>query len=356
MSNIQKYKNFINEFNMATTDIDHAIVEWLDKNEDKYLKIQNFTTEHINEIIDKIMIEYQIPKYQRRYVTRSVKRQMGFNDICKVVESNDAINIPSTYNNLFYTKSGFLKMLRQVTNFYYDEFGIEFLGSGAEGNAFEIKSKDETKVLKICNSSNEAYSIEKVRKYNFPELVDYYDVREIVDKSGVYPKNYAILMESVKPLSDLEKTVWSFLRGYFFDLRSFNSSTMFSNFLVVYGDNIDYNTFKKEHTIAKLNSLYSKYRENRKLRNYGFGIHQIYWIYDNIDHDLMVSDAAYETMLKYYKTFCNLVYNAVKYKLILRDFHTDNCGKDEHGNLKFFDVLYTRKESKLKLKAIEISI
>ena len=165
MSNIQKYKNFINEFNMATTDIDHAIVEWLDKNEDKYLKIQNFTTEHINEIIDKIMIEYQIPKYQRRYVTRSVKRQMGFNDICKVVESNDAINIPSTYNNLFYTKSGFLKMLRQVTNFYYDEFGIEFLGSGAEGNAFEIKSKDETKVLKICNSSNEAYSIEKVRKF-----------------------------------------------------------------------------------------------------------------------------------------------------------------------------------------------
>lgn len=63
MSNIQKYKNFINELNMSTTDIDYAIIEWLEKNEDKYLKIPKITTEHIDEIIDKIMIEYKIQKY-----------------------------------------------------------------------------------------------------------------------------------------------------------------------------------------------------------------------------------------------------------------------------------------------------
>ena len=52
--------------------------------------------------------------------------------------------------------------------------------------------------------------------------VDYYDVRKIVDTSKVYPNLYSILMESVEPLSDIEKSVWSFLRGYFFELRMFN--------------------------------------------------------------------------------------------------------------------------------------
>jgi len=71
--------------------------------------------------------------------------------------------------------------------------------------------------------------------------------------------------------------------------------------------------------------------------------------------DLMATEDAYQIMLKFYKTFCELTRSAVKYKLKMVDFHTDNVGKDSEGNLKFFDILYGKKVE-LKIKDIEITL
>lgn len=271
------------------------------------------------------------------------------------LELNESVNLnhilPQKFNNLFYTRKDFLKMLKQILAFYYDEFGIKFIGSGAEGDAFRVVSKDQTKVLKITTNNKEALSVEKARKYNIPGLVDYYDVRKVIDSADVYFDLYAILMESVEPLNNLEKTVWTFLRGYFLNFKEFEKT----NYLMIPGAKANYKQFLQTNSIERLNEVYDKYKTTRKVEKFGFGIKQIYNIADNIDHDLMITDEAYSTMLRFYKTFCELTRAAIKYKLKMRDFHTDNVGKDLDGNLKFFDVLYGKK-SDLKLKPIEINL
>ena len=184
--------------------------------------------------------------------------------IFKQVESVDFDNLlPTTYNNLFYTKSDFVKMLKQVLDFYYDEFNIKFLGFGAEGDAFKIDSKDGTKVLKITNNEKEACAVEKIRKYNITGLVDYYDVRRIVDTSDIYFVLYSILMENVEPLNNLEKTVWTFMRGYFFDLKYSEKNR---NYLSINGKDLNYNEFIKNNNIDKLKTVYETYKKHREKR------------------------------------------------------------------------------------------
>ena len=287
----------------------------------------------------------------KKFKTKSAPIKIEINPD-KVTESVDLDKIlPLRYNNLFYTRKDFLEMLRQILAFYYDEFGIKFIGSGAEGDAFRVISKDQTKVLKITSNNKEALSVEKARKYNIPGLVDYYDVRKVIDSSDVYFDLYAILMESVEPLNELEKTVWTFLRGYFFNFKEFEKT----NYLMIPGAKANYKQFLQTNSFERLKNVYNKYKTNREIEKFGFGIPQVYNIADNIDHDLMITDEAYEIMLKFYKTFCELTRAAIKYKLKMRDFHTDNVGKDSDGNLKFFDILYGKKAN-LKLKAIEVNL
>ena len=185
-------------------------------------------------------------------------------------ESINSDLLPSKYNNLFYTKTDFLKMLDQVLYFYYDEYGIKFLGYGAEGNAFRVKSKDGTKVLKLTKREDEASEITKVRKHHISGLVDYYDVRQVIDIDDVYVTIYSILMEKLDNLDYLEKTVWSFLRGYFFNLREFSNKIN----LVVDGTNIDYNKFLKTNNIERLNNIYEKFRNHRKKSRFGLVFHK----------------------------------------------------------------------------------
>lgn len=268
----------------------------------------------------------------------------------ELVDYNALLN--RSFNNLFYTKTDFIKMLKQVINFYYDEFGITFLGHGAEGDTFKITSKDNTKVLKLTKNKREAFAIEKVRNYKISGVVDYYDVRRIIDNTDIYFEIFAILMDNVELLNDMEKSVWSFLRGYFFNLKEFQETT----YLQVLGPSINYKRFLEINSLERLNITYKMYKKYREQSHFGFGIAQIYCLADNVDHDLLETDEAYQIMLKFYKNFCELVKDAVKYKLKMRDFHTDNIGKDESGNLKFFDVLYGKKNTKLKLKPIKINL
>ena len=269
------------------------------------------------------------------------------------LESIDPSIMPEVYNKLTYTKKDFLEMLNQVVYFYYDEYGINFLGYGAEGNTFRITSKDQTKVLKITKREDEASEITKIRKFNITGLVDYYDVRQIIDIEDIYMTTYSILMENLQPLTDLEKNVWSFLRGYFFDLRETSNKIN----LVVIGDKINYDKFIKKNNLDRLNKIYNKFKTHRKNAKYGMGIEQINHIADNVELEIMIKDEAYETMLEFYETFCGLVRDAVKYKLKMRDFHTDNAGRDENGNLKFYDVLYNDVYIRdFKLKSIKITL
>ena len=253
--------------------------------------------------------------------------------------------VPKGPNNLFYTRKDFIKMLGQVIDFYYDEIGIEFLGSGAEGNAYRIKSKDGTKVLKITKDIRETSTIDKIRKYIIPGLVNYYDVRRIIDSSDIYFTIYSIIMENVKPLNDMEKSVWTFLRGYFFDFKEFKKS----DFLTVPGDKMNYSQFIKTNSLDRLNDIYNQYKNQKNIK-------QNYYIADKIDRDLIITDQAYEIMLKFYDTFCLLVKEAIKHKIKLKDLHNNNVGKDDNGNYKFFDVLYGPKEYNFRLKPIEIDL
>jgi len=288
----------------------------------------------------------------RTFKSKSAPIKIEIDSTEEIKESVDLDHIlPQKFNNLYYTRKDFLEMLKQILAFYYDEFGIKFIGSGAEGDAFNVISKDQTKVLKITTNNKEALSVEKARKYHIPGLVDYYDVRKVIDKSDVYFDLYAILMESVEPLNDLEKTVWTFLRGYFFNFKEFEDTS----YLTIPGAKANYKKFLLTNSIERLNDVYNKYKINRDNNKYGFGIKQIYYITDNIDHDLMATDEAYQIMLKFYKTFCELTRAAIKYKLRMNDFHTDNIGKDVDGNLKFFDVL-CGKNTDLKLTPIEINL
>lgn len=249
------------------------------------------------------------------------------------------------YNNLYYTKTDFMKMLNQVLDYYYDEFGIEFLGYGAEGDAFKVKSKDSTKVLKITKEKREASAIEKVRKIHINGLVDYYDVRRIIDVDDIYFELYVIIMENAEKLNEIEQSVWNFLRGYFFDLRKFKKS----NYLIVPGDKINYDEFLEINNIDRLNSIYEKYIQNRD-------VEKIYSITNDINYKLMNSDEAYKILLNFYEDFCTLVKDAVKYKLNMGDFHIDNAGKDQNDHLIFYDVLIGKKKTNLTLKPIEIKL
>ena len=113
----------------------------------------------------------------------------------------------------------------------------------------------------------------------------------------------------------------------------------------------------KINSLERLNDVYEKFKKHRGKGKYGFGIPQVNQIADNIELELMIKDEVYKKLLEYYKTFCDLVHDAVKYKLKMRDFHTDNAGRDENGNLKFYDVLYNDVYIRdFKLKSIKITL
>jgi hypothetical protein len=279
-----------------------------------------------------------------------ITKYNNFLNELKNTDQIDNLNLKE-HNYQLYTKEDFIKVLKTVVNFYYDEFGIEFLGSGAEGNAFKITSKDDSKVLKITTNQQEANGVETVRKFNIRGLVDYYDVREIVDISNIYPVTYSILMENVEPLNNLEKTVWTFLRGFFFDFRNFEKNMYFT----VPAYKINFKKFLEDNSLERLEQTYLKYKNHRETKKRGFGIEEIYWVSDIVDHELMMNDKAHDIMLKLYYTFCDLLKDTIKYKLRLVDLHSENLGKDDNGNYKFFDILH--KENKiLKLKFIEVDL
>ena len=96
-------------------------------------------------------------------------------------------------------------------------------------------------------------------------------------------------MESVEPLNDIEKSVWTFLRGHFFDFNEFKKS----DFLVVPGDKMNYSQFIKTNGLDRLNDVYNQYKNQKDIK-------QIYMIADKIDRNLIITDQAYEIMLKFY--------------------------------------------------------
>ena len=111
---------------------------------------------------------------------------------------------------------------------------IRWIGKGLYGVAYELfdaNGNETNKVLKLTTDDDEMYNANYLRSINTKHLVNYYDVREVLkndlsvnsdDRNGSvsYWKKagmssvYALVMDSIKRLTEIDKMIFSYFRLY----------------------------------------------------------------------------------------------------------------------------------------------
>jgi len=258
------------------------------------------------------------------------------------------------------------RIIREVANFYYQKTGVEYIASGAFGDAF-LLSKDNTKVLKVTDDSDEALNADILRKLNIKGIVEYYDVREII-VNGESKGLYSILMERLKKPTNLEKRAFSLIKDTLLSDDGTNGLNL--DYRGGLGTSEKYRLFLKlnppekiEEFIEILNSPFFPKNEEEQITFYEKYYSQSGWrTAENFTETLAnntkyLKESNFLTILKeYYFFYINVVKDFMKYKIKLDDFHLGNLGmKDVLPVAIDVGCRQFRKNAKLTLKPIEIN-
>ena len=160
------------------------------------------------------------------------------------------------------------------------------LNSGSFGTAYRTKSG---KILKITSDGVEASNSYQLIGGNYKHIIKTYDVKEVIlesDNNSV--KIYAILMEYVRPLSNIEKEVFGIIRLHFF-----NKSQDLMN--------------RRGNLVTYLSYKYDKKE---------------------------ILDALY----KFIKSKDSMLEEGYELGLSFKEAHISNLGWDKKGNLVYFDL------------------
>jgi hypothetical protein len=167
-----------------------------------------------------------------------------------------------------------------------------FLGSGSYGSVFLLKSG---KVLKITSDRSEIRVIVRLVKKLTKYLINYYDVREIVDEDKSM-RIYAMIMDKITPVKGDERQVCTYVENLFFMLPPDYNEKMESSI--------------KEKLINKTELKYFR-------------------------HDSGVMS----TLDKYWKNFVGMVQELRRLKITEPDFNGGiNFGKKEDGTIVHIDI------------------
>lgn len=231
----------------------------------------------------------------------------------------------------------YIRIVDKVADWYYDNYNISFLGSGAYGTAFRINNEDN-KVLKITTDENEASNVSYlVKKSGVKGIVDYYDIHQVdvIENGEELITVYSIIMEKLYKISDMESGTFMLL---------------FRNY------------FKNNSDIVNLYEGFSRkdigctFREFKKLNP-----NNVNKFIDRHSNDYYIerynTEEVKELANVYYKDIMDMVESVIKYDLTLGDVHTDNIRKTEDGHMKVIDPGgYSVEHKKYRSKSAPIKI
>ena len=127
-------------------------------------------------------------------------------------------NLDDIIEDINLTKQQFESIVEKVADWYYDNYHITFLGSGAFGTAFRINN-DNDRVLKITTDDTEAANVSfLVKKSGVKGIVDYYDIHQVnvFDDDQQITTVYSIIMERLYSISDIESNTFMILFHTYF--------------------------------------------------------------------------------------------------------------------------------------------
>ena len=212
----------------------------------------------------------------------------------------------------------YVRIVDKIADWYYDNYNISFLGSGAYGTAFRINN-EENRVLKITTDENEAANVSYlVKKSGVKGIVDYYDIHQVdvFEDGEKLITVYSIIMEKLYKISDMESGTFMLLFQKYFK--------PYENEIV----NL-YDGFSRK-------DIGCTFREFKKLNP-----NNVNKFIDEHSHDYYIEryniDEVKELANVYYKDIMDMVESVIKYDLILGDVHTDNIRKTEDGHMKVID-------------------
>jgi len=257
------------------------------------------------------------------------------------------------------------KIYNAVADFYKDpdqRDSLSYLGSGSFGSAFTL----DDKVLKITTDKNEVDNIEFLRKKDFAGIVSYYDIRKInlYINDELYDNKdlYAIIMDKVEPLSDVELECYRIL--YRIGFISRDKEQLRFEYTISYHD-IDESSaknFKSYNDGSRAKEIFNIIKESTDYANYRKLMTDDFGDYVSFEfaqlEDLQDDEEFEEVFFRFYYDIRDLLCDVIKYKLSLYDSHEKNVGKDEEGHFKMIDLGFrtNRSRKSLKLKPIEIHI
>lgn len=242
------------------------------------------------------------------------------------------------------TEEQFEAIVEKIADWYYDNYYITFIGSGAFGTAFRINNV-ENKVLKVTTDEREAANVSfLVKKSGVKGIVDYYDIHRV----NVFNNNehittvYSIIMEKLYSISDIESDTFMFLFQKYFKNKDgmINLYDEFSKSKI----NCSFSEFKQLNT-NKIDEFIEKNISDLSQQNYYINKYKY-----NLDEVKKLANIYYEDIM-------DMTESVIKYNLILTDVHSDNIRKTEDGHMKIIDPGgYGCSDKSFKSKSAPINI
>lgn len=237
------------------------------------------------------------------------------------------------------TEEQFEAIVEKIADWYYDNYHITFIGSGAFGTAFRINN-EENKVLKVTTDEKEASNISfLVKKSGVKGIVDYYDIHQVnvFDNNEHITTVYSIIMEKLYSISNIESDIFMFLFQKYFKNKD--------------GIINLYNEFSK----SEINCSFSEFKQ--------LNPNKVNQFVDKNKHSYYINKYDLDEVKKlaniYYEDIMDMTESVIKYNLILSDVHSDNIRKTEDGHMKIIDpggYGYSGKSFKTKSAPINIDI
>lgn len=246
----------------------------------------------------------------------------------------------SLADNLGVSMKLFEKIIKGITNWYYDEWHITLLGTGSYGSAFDIKGQN--RVLKITSDENEAATVSYlVKKTNVPGIAEYHDIHEVkvfIDNYHQFTL-YSIIMEKLYSISSIEREVFMLMfKEYFKSYEEGYINLYELDYIAKDTIECSWNEFKRLNP-KDIDSFLNKYRNDFVLKKYN-------------------KEEVKELCNMYYDDIMDMIYSTYKYNLQLGDIHQGNIRRAEDGHMKVIDVggYYSNKNYKNKSASIRIDV
>lgn len=226
-------------------------------------------------------------------------------------------NLDDIIEDINITREQFENIVDKVADWYYDNYHITFLGSGAFGTAFRVNN-EEGKVLKITTDENEAANVSfLVKKSGVKGIAEYYDIHQVnvFDNDDPITTVYSIIMEKLYSIADIESSTFMFLFQNYF--RNMEGKINFHNEFSRKDIGCTFNEFKQLNP-NNMNKFIDKYSYHYYIEKFN------------------LKDVK-ELANVYYYDIMDMVESVIKYNLTLNDVHSDNIRKTEDGHMKIID-------------------